>query len=65
MYFLSVQMSGTDQFSGEKQHGNLVPVAHSRRVIGVDVEHLDAKRLRCRQQRKPGQHLLAQAAAGA
>ena len=62
MYFLGVQMPVTHQFSGEKQHGNLVAIAHSRRRVGIDVEHFDLERSNLRQRGEFIQHLLAQAA---
>ena len=65
MHFLGVQMPVAHQFSGEKQHGNLVAVAHSCRRVGIDVEHIDLERASLRQRGELAQHLFAQAAAGA
>src|ERR1700734_1584609 len=65
MYFLDVQVPVAHQFSTEKQHRDLVPVAHFSRVVGVHVEHIDAAGLHFWQRRKLAQHLLAQAAPGA
>ncbi len=62
MHFLGVQMPVTHQFSGEKQHGNLVAIAHSRRRVGIDVEDIDLERAGLRQRGELAQHLLAQAA---
>ena len=62
MHFLGVQMPVTDQFPGEQQHGNLVAIAHSRRGVGIHIEHIDLERTGFRQCRQLAQHLLAQAA---
>ena len=62
MHFLGVQMPVAHQFSGEQQHGNLVAIAHSRRGIGIDIEHIDLERAGLRQCAERNQHLLAQAA---
>ena len=62
MHFLGVQMAVTDQFSGEKQHGNLVAIARFRRRVGIDVEHIDLEGANFRQRGEFAQHLLAQAA---
>jgi hypothetical protein len=53
------------QFSCEKQHRNLVTVAHFGRLVGIDIEHVDADRAGFRQGRKLDQHLFTQAAPGA
>src|ERR1700720_4444060 len=62
MHFLGVQMPVTHQLSGEEQHGNLVAIAHSRRGVGIDIEHIDLERTGLRQRSQLAQHLLAQAA---
>jgi hypothetical protein len=62
MYFVGVQMSVTDQFSGEQQHGDLVAVTRRRRPVGVDIEHVDSEGTSLRQRGERAQHLLAQAA---
>ena len=62
MYFLGVQMPVTHQFSGEKQHGDLVAITRCRRRVGIDVEHLDLEGANFRQRGEFAQHLLAQAA---
>jgi hypothetical protein len=62
MYFLGVQVPVTHQFSREKQHRNLMAIAHFRRGVGVDVKHIDAKEARRGQGGKIAPHLLAQAA---
>ena len=62
MYFVGVQMSVTDQFSGEQQHGDLVAVTRCRRPVGVDIEHIDPEGISLRQRSERAQHLLAQAA---
>ena len=65
MYFFGVQVAVAHQFSAEKQHGNLVAVAHFRRVVGIDVEYIDAEGARGGQSGELAQHLLAKAASGA
>ena len=65
MYLLGVQMPVTHQFSGEKQHGDLVAVARCRRPVGVDIEHIHPEGGSLRQRGKFAQHLLAQAASRA
>ena len=62
MHFLGVQMPVTHQFSGEKQHRNLVAIACSCRRVGIDVEHVDRERAGLRQRGEFAEHLLAQAA---
>ena len=62
MYLLGVQMPVTHQFSGEKQHRNLVAIARSRRRVGIDVEHVDLEGAGLRQRGEFAQHLFAQAA---
>ena len=62
MYFVGVQMSVTDQFSGEQQHGDLVAIAGGSRRVGIDVEHIDLEGADFRQRGEFAQHLLAQAA---
>lgn len=62
MYFVGVQVPVAYQFSGEKQHRNLMAVAHFRRAVRIDVENIDAIAGGCRQRGKFAQHLLAQAA---
>src|ERR1700722_14138352 len=65
MYLLGVEVSMAHQFSPEKQHRNLMAVAHFRRSVGIDVEHIHAERTGLRQGRELAQHLLAKTAAGA
>jgi len=65
MYFVGVQMSVAHQFTREQQHRDLMAIAHFRRGVGIDVEHIDAEGLRLGYHAKLAQHLLAQAAAGA
>ena len=55
-------MPMADQFSGEKQHRNLVAIARSRRRVGIDVEHVDSEGAGLRQRGEFAEHLLAQAA---
>ena len=43
MYLVGVQTPVTHQFSGEKQHGNLMAVAPLGRGIRIDVEHIDTE----------------------
>jgi hypothetical protein len=62
MHFLGVQMPVTHQFSGEKQHGDLVAIACGRRRVGIDVEHINLEGANLRQRGEFAQHLLAQAA---
>jgi len=65
MYLLGVQASVAHQFSAEQQHRYFMSIAHFRRVVGVDVEHVDREAAGFRQCREFAQHFLAQAAAGA
>src|SRR5216684_3882913 len=62
MYFVGVQMPVTHQFSGEKQHGDLVAIARGRRRVGIDIEHIDLEGAGFRQRGEFAQHLLAQSA---
>ena len=43
MYLIRVQTAVTHQFSGEKQHRNLVAVADSGGGIRIDVQHIDVE----------------------
>jgi len=65
MHFFGVQMPVTHQFSGEKQHGDLVAIARCRRRVGIDIEHINLEGANFRQRGEPAQHLLAQAASRA
>ena len=62
MYFLDVQVPVTHQFPAEKQHRNLMAITHFRRVVGIDVLHIDTEGSGLRQRRECVQHFLAQAA---
>ena len=64
MYLVGVQTPVTHQFSGEKQHGNLVAVAHLGRGICIDVEYVHPAGHGFLQGREFHQHVLAQSAAG-
>jgi len=59
MHLLGVQAPVTDQFAVEQQHRNLVPVAHSRGGVCIDVEHVDADAGNSLQRGEFAQHLLA------
>src|ERR1700688_102481 len=62
MHFLGVQMPVTHQFSGEKQHRDLVAVARCRRRVGIDIQHLDLEGVNFRQRGEFALHFLAQSA---
>jgi hypothetical protein len=62
MHFLGVQASVTHQFSGEKQHGDLVAIAPGRCGVGIHVEHLDLEGANFRQRSEFALHFLAQPA---
>jgi hypothetical protein len=49
MHFLGVQAPVAYQFSGEKQDGDLVAVAHGRGGVGIHVEHIDREGANFRQ----------------
>ena len=59
MYLLGVQMLVTYQFTREQQHRNLMAIAHFRRGVGIDVDHIDADAGNGRQRGEFAQHLLA------
>ena len=59
MYLIGVQTPVTHQFSGEKQHGNLMAVAHPGRGIRIDVNHVDTEARGFLQGREFHQHVLA------
>ena len=65
MYLIRVQAPVTHQFAAEQQHRYLMAIAHFRGVLGIDVDHVDGKRLSFRQCGELAQHLFAQAAARA
>ena len=65
MHLFCVQMSMADQFSGQQQHRDLVPVTGARRAVGVYVDDVH-RHARCRRQRREfDEHFLAKPAAGA
>jgi len=63
IYLGHVQAAVANQFSGEQQDRNLVSVAHARRLVGIDIEHIDRILVRRRHGGEFGQQFLAQAAA--
>ena len=65
MHLFSVQMPMADQFPGEQQYWDLVPVTGTRRAVGVHVDDVH-RHARCRRQRGEfDEHFLAKPAAGA
>ena len=65
MHLFSVQMPMADQFPGEQQYRDLVPITGTRGVVvGIYVDDIH-RHARCRWQRGEfGQHFLAKPAAG-
>jgi hypothetical protein len=64
MHLIVVQMPVADQFPGEQQYRDLVPVTGSRRAVGIHVDDIH-RHARCRGERGEfDQHFLAQPAAG-
>jgi hypothetical protein len=62
IHLLRVQPAMTNQFSREKQYGDLVTVARPRSRVEIDVDHVNGYPTRRRQGSKLAQHLLAKAA---
>ena len=62
MHFVGVQPPVAHQFSGVKQHGNLVAVPDPGRRIGIHIEYIDTGRRGGGQLENFAEHFLAKAA---
>ncbi len=65
MYLFDVQVTVADQFPGEQQYRDLVPVTGTRGSVRIDVDDVDRHTRGRRQRGEFDEHFLAKPAAGA
>ena len=64
IHLFGVQMPVADQFPGEQQHRDLVPVTGTRGYVGIHVDDVHRHTCRRRQRGEFGEHFLAKPATG-